>query len=835
MIITDEAHHAQTRTANAIIKKFHPLAVLEFTATAIDMEQSDKKNQNIVYKYSINNFLEDGYGKLVRAVALASEDNNRRDAFNDNEKLKIVTLLLIHLLKKQSVLLDPKTRGLKPLSFIKVKQDTTFTQSVFNYIKNELSSDLTNINIILDKIKAQDLEITDLLVTMFREKYENNIDLLREDIQRVADTAIFYYGKSNKETEKKFLNIRKNEVELVVYMQRLDEGIDLPNIFAMAVINDTATDFKTSVKQIIGRGVRLNKEKREFDDDPDLLKANAEKLHIVCDQGKNFEDVITSIQREFGLNSKYLSFDKPKRTITNRAKSDLLTGKFIPHIKADFKVRENIKLIDLINNIEVITQNFIDQNCFEGEKDDIKRFMKYRPDSFFVEVDVFADKNVYHKQIQQSGGLVTTLTLGDKEFRDIYGIVQKHLHCLPDSNASRNAFSSYRDRFNAIGLQYYKINDADEKLAKNLFVNSFSHFYRSHIEKNYFQLDFHQLEELENWNLKNRFPDYELKLPEDQINNDTRLKIKERERLLDFINGQYHFYGYEKCAYDYVKFDVYHEYQLAELVEHILTQTGSTNGPFWIRNERNIHFTYGNRKYYPDFILFKDNMIYVIETKGEIYSDNKKNMLLKRLDEMPGDGSIKGYKGILIFSQHMDGIVKSTKDFDQLIKIADDLLTRRQAMDQLVQDPPQEQRFITYIPVYSPGKAYKIFVKNKSATKPEGWLRVDTQKLNYPKTVFATQVKGISLLPKYQHDSWILMDANFDSKTLEGQIVMVYSPNINGPYEKGFTIRKIEITEEKDRLQLFAKRIIKLYSNDENDCIILSEEVKINVIAKLYN
>jgi LacI family transcriptional regulator len=52
------------------------------------------------------------------------------------------------------------------------------------------------------------------------------------DIQQVAETSIFYYGNSDKETEKKFLNIRKNEVEVVVYMQRLDEGIDLPNIFS---------------------------------------------------------------------------------------------------------------------------------------------------------------------------------------------------------------------------------------------------------------------------------------------------------------------------------------------------------------------------------------------------------------------------------------------------------------------------------------------------------------------------------------------------------------------------------------------------------------------------
>ncbi len=152
-IITDEAHHAQTPTANRIIKKFRPEAVLEFTATAVEAERNEKKkNQSIVYKYDIRRFLEDGYGKLVRAVGLSSQSKNGKSKeVAQSEKLKIITLFFIHLLKKEAVLQDPKSRELKPIAFIKVKNDTQYTQKVFDYVKNELASDTENLKYRLGK------------------------------------------------------------------------------------------------------------------------------------------------------------------------------------------------------------------------------------------------------------------------------------------------------------------------------------------------------------------------------------------------------------------------------------------------------------------------------------------------------------------------------------------------------------------------------------------------------------------------------------------------------------------------------------------------------------
>ena len=811
-IITDEAHHAQNRASNNIIKKFHPTAVLEFTATAVEDTRGDeKKNQTIVYKYDIRKLLEDGHGKLVRAVALANQTEKKaKSDIPASEKLKIVTLFLIHLLKKKAVLLDEKARGLKPLSFVKVKDETTYAKKVFDYIKNDLADDLENIGIILEKVRLQDLEITTLIKDLFEQDYKGNMDLLRKDISRAACTAIFYHGKSDADTEKKFAEIRTNDVEVVVYMQRLDEGIDLPNIYSMAVINDTISDFKTSVKQIIGRGVRLNKESREFDDLGDSLKQQAEKLHIVCDQGANFEEVIQSIQKEFGLTDKYLSLDKEKKMILNRAKSDLLDKRFIPHIKADFRVKENVNLFDLINDTETVITNFLENNCFAGEDDEIKRFLKYRPDSFFQEVDIFADKSVYHKQLQQSGGKTSVLHISPKETKAIYAHILGRLFCIPDTPSVKQSFQKYIDKFNEIGLQYYYISSSDEKLVTNLFVSAFSFFYRNHIEKNYFKIEFRELRDDENWNLKTRFNDYEIKIPVDQIDNISWKRIADKTKIKSMVEGGFHFFGYDKSAYDYNVFDSYTEKQLADFANDILKRSKDGKPTFWIKNKRNIHFTYGSKKYYPDFILLKDEVIYVVETKGEIYSDTKKNILLKKLDE------IEGFKGLLIFSHQMNLMEGEDWTFDQFINRAEDILKKHQSRADLLQDPPEEDRFIKYVPVYSPSNAYKRFVKKQKTPKPDGWLEVLKTEGAYSESIFATQVKGEALFPEYDHNSWILLDANVADKIKSGNIALVFHKDIEDEYDGSLTVKKIFMEERKNAGKIFGERFLILRAINPN-------------------
>jgi superfamily II DNA or RNA helicase len=833
IIITDEAHHTQKKDGSLkIIKKFNPKAVLEFTATASEDSGEDKKGQTIVYKYDIRRFLADGHGKLVRAVALSSALKGKKDEISQAEKLKLITLFLIHLMKKEAVKADPKSIAVKPISFVKVKNETNYTRKIYQYIQTELANDLDNINIILEKIRHQDLVITGLIDDLYKTHYQNNTSQLRQAMQEVADTAIFYYGNSDKETEKRFLNIRKNDVEVVVYMQRLDEGIDLPNIFAMAVINDNASDFKTSVKQIIGRGIRLNKEKREFDEDTNLLRANSEILHIVCDQGNNFEEVIVAIQKEFGLNNKYLSFDQIKSPVTNTVKTDYLKDRRIPRIKADYRRKPEVDLIGLIKDTETIVGRFQEDNCFEGPEDEVKRFIKYSPERFFVEVDVFANKEIYHRQIQQGGGIPHTLTITEKETKIIYGRALKTLPCLPDTVTSRDAFNRYMKRFNDLALQYYRIDAADDMLAMNLFRDAFCNYYRNKIEKDYFNLDFREIQTEDSFYLPTYFKDYEIKIPDDLIANQLRLKIKNKEKSLELIDQQVHFYGYERSAYDYDKFDSYTEFHFADYVNQLLQKAPEDSKSFWVRNQRNVYFEYGSRKYYPDFLLFKDNQFYIVETKGEIFADHKKNALLNRLEHLPPDEDGTAYKGLLVFSQQMDQMGFQYWDFEKFVQEADNAFVKHQSKASLIADAPNEDRFIKYLPAYTPEKALKHFIKNQKTAKPDGWFEVPIIEGNYSNAAFVVQVKGNALNPEKSHNEWIILQHTLDYSLAPGRLCLIHHKTIEDIYDYHCTIRKLEITQHLPSGTFIPVTELVLHSlNDQDPPIYVHNIHEVNDIS----
>ncbi|OHE60196.1 MAG: hypothetical protein A2Z47_06360 [Thermodesulfovibrio sp. RBG_19FT_COMBO_42_12] len=268
---------------------------------------------------------------------------------------------------------------------------------------------------------------------------------------------------------------------------------------------------------------------------------------------------------------------------------------------------------------------------------------------------------------------------------------------------------------------------------------------------------------------------------------------------------------------------------------------GRNTQNFWIRNQRNIYFTYGTRKYYPDFIIFKDGFIYVIETKGEIYSDTRKNVLLKKLDEVPGDATIKGFRGILIFSTQLDEMGEDYIGFDDFIKASEEILRRHQSKADLIQDPPAAERFIKYIPVYQPIKAYKKFIKKQKTPKPDGWLEVKENPDGYPDTVFATQAKGDALNPKYRHNDWIYLNHVEDKSEALNNLSLVFNGTIEDEYDPGCTIRVVETIEKESSSSLFNEKEIHLkpYNKIKEPIVItdvhIGEEVEIVAVEYLLD
>ncbi len=119
----------------------------------------------------------------------------------------------------------------------------------------------------------------------------------------------------------------------------------------------------------------------------------------------------------------------------------------------------------------------------------------------------------------------------------------------------------------------------------------------------------------------------------------------------------------EKSVYAYDKFDSYTEFHFADYLDVLLKKVSAEKKPFWVRNQRNVFLNMA-QKILSRFLLFKEDQFYIVETKGEVFADHKKNALLKRLEQIPGDEHTSGYKGLLVFSNQMDKMGYNYWDFE---------------------------------------------------------------------------------------------------------------------------------------------------------------------------
>jgi superfamily II DNA or RNA helicase len=864
IIITDEAHHAQSTKAKSVINAFKPKAVIEFTATAVETEKSvAKKNQTIVYKYDIKRFLEDKYGKKVRVLALPGAEQKtkgKKSDISDVEKYKLQTFFLVHLLKKKAIDSDSKCRDLKPIGFVKVKNEISFSEKVEEYIKGDLSVESEHLQVILDKAKVEDTETTNLILEMFEQDYNSDINLLQSAISKSAKTSILLHSKSDNLVKKKFDDIQKNDVEIVIFIDMLNEGIDMPNIYSMVVINDTPSEFKTSVKQIVGRGVRLNKFEREYDDveDNDLL-THTEKLHIVCDKGASFEEVVLQIQQEFGLSDKTFAMERgQEETIDNVVKQEKLKGIQIPKIKIDFKKKQGANIMDVIQNYDKILDDYFDSNSFSREIDGTKtKFLRYTPDSFFTEMDLFSDEAQFHKLGEDQNWNYEPLEVSEKDMKEVYGRVISKLKPIPDVPMTFQIFLKYGKLINDCGFCFYSLDDIDYKLAINRFKDSFTYFYIHYVENEYFELDLDTLDsESDTWLLQNQFKTEKIKIRAKDKNNNSRT-IENDKELIELIRNGHYFYGYENSVYDYDKFDSLPEKQLADYVDFLIKKEqdsgakvislaaeeqpliaaepvstyGSKNSatPFWLRNERNIYFEYGTHKYYPDFIFFYNKIIYVIEIKGEAFSSVKKNRLLLELNNVDGIGKVDNYVGMVVFEVQMKKLKDFNKSFEEFRHEAEAYFNQVQTKAELIPDEEVEEslKFIEYVPAYEVKQAYSKFMLHKEP-KSVKWLKTTAGK--YEPSIFACLIKNEDL-GKELKNTWVLFDSAVPKVSdLVGKTIIAHHNRITETdYNlKNTAIRIFNLQEQKIDVGMFKETQMQILLEDLNsqqESIIISTDL----------
>jgi type III restriction enzyme len=171
VIISDEAHHYQQKKTTEAIFELLPSAVLEFTATSLEKDGgSENFGQDNLYKYPMQRYINEGYGKRIFAVGCGTSDEKTTDEVSESDKQKLVWGILIHLLKWEA--LAAVNAPVKKAMLLTKARSINHANAIDNYLKNWPDSVSSELNDALEQVNR---EGTDIAKIVRQNKYGRSI------------------------------------------------------------------------------------------------------------------------------------------------------------------------------------------------------------------------------------------------------------------------------------------------------------------------------------------------------------------------------------------------------------------------------------------------------------------------------------------------------------------------------------------------------------------------------------------------------------------------------------------------------------------------------------
>jgi len=247
VVLMDESHHYRGEQSGKAIKELSLILGLEFTATP-------GFRGNIIYSYSLGDAVNDGLIKRLRAIIR----KNDRSYEEELDELKLLDGLELH--KRKKVYLQTYCRNhnldpIKPLVFISTR-DIAHGKRV----QEEIES---------DKIAKGEFK---------------------------GKTLFIHSGSEDQQIEA-LMNLErtKNDIEVVIHVNKLKEGWDVRSIYTIIPIRASISEIL--VEQTLGRGVRLpypNVSKEDIENDPDAFTLDVIAYKL---KGDNYKDVISAANK----------------------------------------------------------------------------------------------------------------------------------------------------------------------------------------------------------------------------------------------------------------------------------------------------------------------------------------------------------------------------------------------------------------------------------------------------------------------------------------------------------------------------------------------------------
>ena len=217
VILMDEAHRYKADSSAAAINDLKPVFGIELTATPLDERGNAFKN--IVYEYNLAKALADGFYVKNPAIAYRSDFQAQGKTDEDIERIKLEDAISLHEDVKTELEVFANATGnkkVKPFILV-VCKDIAHARDTLSYIQ----SNAFYSGYYADKVIQIDSSIND----------ELNAKLL--------------------ETVEQY----DNPVEIVIHVNMLAEGWDVTNLYTICPLRKA--DSIKLIEQTIGRGLRL--------------------------------------------------------------------------------------------------------------------------------------------------------------------------------------------------------------------------------------------------------------------------------------------------------------------------------------------------------------------------------------------------------------------------------------------------------------------------------------------------------------------------------------------------------------------------------------------------
>lgn len=245
VLIMDESHHYRAEKGFQALNELNPLLGLELTATPLVTKGTKQVPfKNVVYEYPLSKAIEDGYTRTPFAVTRSDIDFYN---FGDEQLDKMMLLdgISCHENTKRKLEMyavnnstpDKPLRVVKPFMLV-VCKDTTHAAWVEEYIRSD----------------------------EFRGGAYRNKTIVVHSKQKCAESDA---------NTRLLLDVEsaENPVEIVIHVNMLKEGWDVNNLYTIVPLRTAAS--KILREQMVGRGLRLPYGERTGDRDVDAVMLTA--------------------------------------------------------------------------------------------------------------------------------------------------------------------------------------------------------------------------------------------------------------------------------------------------------------------------------------------------------------------------------------------------------------------------------------------------------------------------------------------------------------------------------------------------------------------------------